>query len=659
MKALLCGYCAGREQGSSHDMYKLVQDMPRAMKWAILLLMDVFWVPVALLIAFVLHTSTLGVMNFPLVNKFAAIALMGISALLSIITNTYRIQLKSYERRAVGLTAIHTFALGGFAFVLDRLAEYGSAWSVFVIFMLSYFLLAVSARVILLQVLLAIHRLKTEQTRVMVYGAGATGRQLVAALRTDDRIHPVGYIDDDRALQGSMVQGLRVHSPSEIQRLVIRKKADRILLAMPSMPRAELIKLSQELENNGFIVQSLPSFGQLAQTGNVVETLQPVVPGRFIGRSTLDKEISVSISSYAGKSLLVTGAGGSIGSELCRQIIMNKPKKLVLYELSEPALYAIYEELKTLQDEDRVTTVPVLGTVTDKNLVRKVVMEHGIETIVHAAAYKHVPIVERNVFSGVTNNVFGTKTLAEAAIDCNVESFIFVSSDKAVRPSSMMGATKRIAELVIKDSSETAVNGNLNTTFTMVRFGNVIGSSGSVVPLFQDQIRRGGPITLTHPDVTRFFMTVPEAAQLVLQAGTSGKNGELFVLDMGEPMRIEELATRLTKAAGLTVRNEDCPDGDIEFHYIGLRDGEKLHEELTMGRKQRSTIHPKIFEAYETWPSSDRIEQMLFDLKSAVENLDEAQLKVVLLKSSLPVVSTAEQGIGNGDAFNAIDNQSV
>jgi len=608
-------------------MYQLVKDMPRALKWAFLLLMDVFWVPIALLIAFVLHTSTLGVMDFPLVNKFAAIALMGVSMLLSIVTNTYRIQLKSYERRAVGLTAIHTLALGLFAYVLDRLAEYGSAWSVFLIFMLSYFLLAVSARVILLQALLAVHRLGTDQIRVLVYGAGETGRQLVAALRTDENILAVGYVDDNRSLQGSLVQGLRVHSPQVIQALARRKRADRILLAMPSLPRSELIQRSRELEMQGLVVQSLPSFAQLAQGKAIADQLESVVPGRFLGRDALDGELSIASSVYANRSVLISGAGGSIGSELCRQVVLTQPSKLVLFEVSEHALYEIHRELLVLTKDAGVRLIPVLGSVTNEQHVQRALAEHKVEVVLHAAAYKHVPIVEQNIFAGVENNVFGTQVLASEAVKANVHRFIYVSTDKAVRPSSVMGATKRIAELLIKDMARKAELSNHTTIFSMVRFGNVIGSSGSVLPLFEEQIRKGGPVTLTHPEMTRYFMTIPEAARLVLLAGSFADSGDLFILDMGEPIKIADLARQMIEAAGYAVRSHDDPQGDIEIAVTGLRPGEKLHEELMLGEGKTAKVHAKILKAEEPWLSEVEVASAMRGLKEKVDQFDNEGLQ--------------------------------
>jgi len=610
-------------------MYKLVLDMPRFLKWSILLLMDVFWVPVALLIAFVLHSNTLGVMDFPLVNRFAALTLMGISALLSIVTKTYRIQLKSYERRAVGLTAFHTLALGAFAYLLDQLSGYGSAWSVFVIFMLSYFLLAVSARVILLQALLAVHRLGSEQVRVLIYGAGATGRQLAAALRMDESVIAVGYIDDNRDLHGSMVQGLRVYSSHNILELAQRKRADRVLLAMPSAPRSHIIRLSEQIQGLGLVVQSLPSFAQLTSGKSVFELLEPVIPGKFLGRDSLDDELSIASHLYRGKNVLVSGAGGSIGSELCRQLVLTRPSRLILFESSEHALYTIQNELKALALDTNVEVIPILGSVIDPGFVRDVISKWQVDVILHAAAYKHVPIVERNVLSGIKNNVLGTHTLSLQALQGGVERFIFVSTDKAVEPNNVMGATKRVSELII-DKLAKQDGGNTGTVFSMVRFGNVIGSSGSVLPLFRDQINRGGPVTITHPEMTRFFMTISEAARLVLLAGSIGESGDLLVLDMGEPVKINELAEQMIQAAGLTVRNADNPRGDIEIVVTGIRPGEKLHEKLMIGEGEKSTTHPKIIKANEPVAPSSVFEPNLAKLLNAIESGDEKTARQLL-----------------------------
>ncbi len=611
-------------------MYAFVTTLPRQAKWAILLAMDILWAPAALLAAFVLHHNSLAIMDFPLVNKLALPLLMGIAALLALVTNTYRIQLKAYETRAMMLTAMQTFLLGIAAMIMDELAQYGTPLSIFLIFMMIYFLGTVAMRVILLQALLAVHRRGGGQVRVLVYGAGSTGRQLAAALRTDETIFAVGYIDDNKSLHGSMVQGLRVHPPQKIEQLIRTRRVDRVLIAMPQMSRPRMIQLSRRLEAMGLDVETLPSFAQMAQGTTIVEQLRPVTPGQFLGRAALDEDMPGGAAAYAGRTVMITGAGGSIGSELCRQLVACRPAKVLLFELSEHALYTIDMELQALTEGQGFPVVPVLGSVADDGLVRQVIAQHGVEVIVHAAAYKHVPMVEMNPIVGVSNNVIGTLTLASAAADAEVERFILVSTDKAVRPRNTMGASKRLAEIVIQDLARKRAEAGRGTLFSMVRFGNVIGSSGSVIPLFEEQISKGGPITLTHRDVTRYFMTIAEAARLVLVAGSFGEGGDVFVLDMGDPVPIFDLAQKMIEAAGYTVRDKNNPTGDIEIVLTGLRPGEKLHEELMIGQGELTTLHPKIMKARERQLSEIEVASALKSLREALATRDDVMLRSVL-----------------------------
>ncbi len=611
-------------------MYDFVTTIPRQAKWAFLLTIDVVLAPIALMAAFALHHNSLAVLDFPLVNKLALPLLMGIAALLAIVTNTYRIQLKAYETRAMMLTALQTLLLGLSAVILDQLAKYGTPLSVFLNFTMIYFLGAVAFRVILLQLLLAVHRRGTSQMRVLVYGAGSTGRQLAAALRTDETIFPVGYIDDNKSLHGSMVQGLRVHSPKKISHLIRTRRVERVLIAMPQMSRPRMIQLSRRLENMGLGVETLPSFAQMAQGSTIVEQLRPVIPGQFLGRAALDEELPGGAAAYAGRTVMITGAGGSIGSELCRQVLTFRPKKLVLFEMSEHALYTIDMEMKALIEGIKIPIVSVLGSVMDQAHVAKVMEDEGVQVVLHAAAYKHVPLVEQNAIVGAANNVLGTLALATAASDTGVERFILISTDKAVRPTNTMGASKRLAEIVVQNLARRRVEAGKGTIFSMVRFGNVIGSSGSVIPLFEEQISKGGPITLTHKDVTRYFMTIPEAARLVLVAGSFGEGGDVFVLDMGDPVPIHDLAQQMIKAAGYSVRDGANPNGDIEIMMTGLRPGEKMHEELMIGKGELTTLHPKIMKAREGQLSEIEVAAAIKGLRSAVDARDELALRVVL-----------------------------
>jgi FlaA1/EpsC-like NDP-sugar epimerase len=366
-------------------------------------------------------------------------------------------------------------------------------------------------------------------------------------------------------------------------------------------------------------VQALPSFAQLIGEEALVDKLTPVAPQNFLGRATRDVPLQEASGSYQDRVVLVSGAGGSIGSELCRQVLACRPRKLVLYELSELALYTIHQELVQQVEGTDIELVPVLGSVTDPRQVRMVLAHHGVQVVLHAAAYKHVPLVEANPLPGLANNVFGTQTLARAAARCGVERFILISSDKAVRPTNVMGASKRMAELVVQDLATR----HPGTIFTMVRFGNVLGSSGSVVPLFQDQISRGGPVTVTDPRVKRYFMTIREAVQLVLQAGAEAQGGEVFVLDMGEPVSILQLARQVIESAGYSVRDEACPDGDIAIDIIGLRPGEKMEEELTLSPDLITTRHQKIFCAREAVLSEIEVAALIRGLRQAVAAGDE------------------------------------
>jgi FlaA1/EpsC-like NDP-sugar epimerase len=421
------------------------------------------------------------------------------------------------------------------------------------------------------------------------------------------------------------VAGLSVLSPARIEQIVRDKEIDRVLLAMPSASAPKQMQIARRLQSLGLDVLTLPSFAQLVGTEALVDNLAPVTADKFLGRKKVSEEVRDGVEAYAERSILVTGAGGSIGSELCRQLMTYAPRKLVLFDVSELALYEIDRELRARPDISKTEIIPVLGSVTDSRATRSAVADHGIEVVVHAAAYKHVPLVEANPVAGMVNNVLGTRTLADAAEEAGVGRFILISTDKAVRPTNVMGASKRLAELVVQDLAKRS----RKTSFSMVRFGNVLGSSGSVVPLFREQIQRGGPLTLTHEDVTRYFMTISEAAHLVLLAGSfsspgTAGGGDVFVLDMGKPMRIRDLAEQMITAAGYTVRDETRLDGDIEIQMIGLRPGEKMREELLIGAGLLTTPHSKILRARETSLSELDMAKALQSLRNAMATGEQA-----------------------------------
>jgi len=472
---------------------------------------------------------------------------------------------------------------------------------------------------------------KGTAARVAIYGAGHAGARVCSVLLGGPDFHPVAFIDDKKSLQGSNINGIRVYGSESLPELVRHRRIDRVLLAMPSTSRRRRREILTQLEPLGVHVQSLPNLSDLISGKAQISELCDVDVSDLLGRDPVPPKPKLFGSCIRGKCVLVTGAGGSIGAELCRQIIRLSPTRLVLFEMSELALYNIERELEEIAAHEQLVLeiVPLLGNAHHRHRVREVLATFGVQTVYHAAAYKHVPIVEYNVVEGIHNNVISTWYTAEAALETGVETFVLVSTDKAVNPANVMGATKRLAELVLQALQERTTQ----TRFCMVRFGNVLASSGSVVPLFQNQIRRGGPVTVTHRDVIRYFMTIPEAAQLVLQAGSMAKGGDVFVLDMGRPVRIDDLARRLVNLMGLTVRDANNPDGDIEIEYTGLRTAEKLFEELLIGSNVTGTDHPMIMRAMEhrlPWP---KMQQILNDLLVALASFDCHRALALLTES--------------------------
>ena len=441
---------------------------------------------------------------------------------------------------------------------------------------------------------------------LLIYGAGHSGMQIASALRQSGQYFLAGYVDDSPQYQGSSINGLMVYGPHEIKRLIDTHGVSDILLAMPSIGRSRRNQILTDLRSHQVHVRSLPDLVDLAQGRVSVLDIKELAPDDLLGREPVTPDQELLEKNILGKVVLVSGAGGSIGSELCRQILQVNPSKLLLLDHSEYSLYRIEAELSAYlgsQSSIKTELIPLLGSVRDTGRLEHVFKRWQIDTVYHAAAYKHVPLVEHNPAEGLQNNVLGTLNLAQIAKDHGVSHFVLISTDKAVRPTNVMGATKRFAELVLQALAD--LQDGSKTCFSMVRFGNVLDSSGSVVPLFRDQIKAGGPVTLTHPEVTRYFMTIPEAAQLVIQAGAMANGGEVFVLDMGEPVKIYDLAHRMIELSGLTVRDPETGVGDIEIVISGLRPGEKLYEELLIGENPIPTPHPRIMMAREdflTWP---------------------------------------------------------
>jgi FlaA1/EpsC-like NDP-sugar epimerase len=456
--------------------------------------------------------------------------------------------------------------------------------------------------------------------RVVIYGAGGAGVQLATGLARSGRYHPIAFIDDNISLHGSTINGLEVFPARELETLVRDEGVAAVFLALPSQTRRRRQEILKAIEPLNLLVQTVPDYADILAGHARVEDVRDVDAGDLLGRDPVPPNAKLLDACIHGKVVMVTGAGGSIGSELCRQIIRLRPAQLLLFEMSELALYNIDRELRILIASEALSVdlVPLLGDAHHKHRVREILQIYGVQTIYHAAAYKHVPIVEQNVVEGIYNNIFSTWNAAEAALESRVETFVLISTDKAVNPTNVMGATKRFAEIVLQGLQSRGSH----TRFCMVRFGNVLESSGSVVPLFREQIRKGGPVTVTHKDVIRYFMTIPEAAQLVLQAGSMGKGGDVFVLDMGKPVRIADLAKRMVSLMGLTVRDDENPDGDVEIVYTGLRPAEKLFEELLIGNNVTGTEHPMIMRAMEhslPWP---QIQQVLDELSVALAKFD-------------------------------------
>jgi FlaA1/EpsC-like NDP-sugar epimerase len=602
-------------------MYDFVNWLSRSQKQAIILVLDVVLVPIALVATALLLFGSRLSPDWMLDNWFVIVALMAACTLLSVTLRLPRIQMKSYEITAMGRSAILAAGLGLLLVLLNGRPGTILPTTGPVIFGAMFLLLSAAARLVLLQALLRIYRDGAPLTRVLIYGAGATGAQLVLALRAHARIRPVAFVDDNVVLHGMVVAGLKVRPTQQLDTLLKDLSIDRVILAMPSLSSPSRAQIARRIADLGVEVQSVPSFAQLVGEEEIISQLAPVLPTTFLGRSDLGDQLAGGCAAYRGRSVLITGAGGSIGSELCRQVLNCRPSRLVLMELSEYALYTIDSELRALVGGLDCEIVPVLGTVTDRRQVRHVLETYGVEVILHAAAYKHVPMVETNPLAGIANNVLGTNTLAREALEYGVGRFILVSSDKAVRPAGIMGATKRLAELIVADLAREATG----TVFATVRFGNVLGSSGSVVPRFREQIARGGPVTLTDPGITRYFMTAQEASRLVLWAGTMAQGGEIFVLDMGKPVRIADLARQVIEASGSTVRDAGNPGGEIDIAVTGLRPGEKLHEELSISGELRKTGHNKLFRSEERALSKFELARALHALRKAVASGDGAR----------------------------------
>ena len=466
---------------------------------------------------------------------------------------------------------------------------------------------------------------------VLIYGAGAAGHQLANSLLDSDLINVKGFLDDDKKLIGNLVSGIEIFAESSIIHLIEKFHISDIFLALPSLNRSRRQNIISSLAKYNVHVQTIPSLQQLI-SGESIDNIKELSIEDILGREVVEHNEQLIEKISKNQIILISGAGGTIGSEISKQLLLNNAKKILLLENSEFALYKINQDLIKIQkelDESSTEIIPVLGNAADQANIENIFQDHEINIVFHAAAYKHVPLVEANPFAGVSNNIFSTLTLAKLANRYSVSRFVLISTDKAVRPTNIMGASKRISELILQNI---ASKKSTKTIFSMVRFGNVLDSSGSVVPLFREQIKTGGPVSVTHKNITRFFMMISEASSLVIQAGALAKRGEVFLLDMGEPVKILDLAKNMISLSGLQIKDKRNPDGDIEIIFSGLRPGEKLYEELLVNGKSEKTIHPKIYSANENFYSDKETQKILNELKFSIKNKNEAQLKLTLSK---------------------------
>ena len=612
---------ARQEASVTHRLFKGAMNLARWQKRAIVLSVDIVLCIVAALVAFSLRMGALDFPILPVLVYLAVAVPLFIPIFLAL--RVYRSVVRFIGGRSLRELALATaFYTGPLAVVFLFGGIAGIPRTIAIIHPMVFFGFVVSSRLLARFVFAesALARGKLPSAKpVLIYGAGSAGKQLAAQLDHEKGFRLVAFVDDDIRLSGEKVDGVSIHHSAQLKEVVEENEITLVLLAMPSITRRRRREILVELGDMHVQVKTLPGFGQLVDREVSVSDLRDVKIEDLLGRDPVPPNELLLTRAITGKVVMVTGAGGSIGSELCRQIIRLAPSRLVLVEFNELGLYAIDKELNAIGEElaEKVDIVPQLNSVVDREAMRAVFDACQPQTVFHAAAYKHVPLVEANPLEGLRNNVIGTTNVASLAKATGSERFILVSTDKAVRPTSIMGASKRICELALHDLA----NQGSETRFAMVRFGNVLGSSGSVVPLFRDQISQGGPITLTHRDITRYFMTIPEAAQLVIQAGGMATGGEVYLLDMGEPMRIHDLAVTMVHLSGLSVKIADNPNGDIEIREVGLRPGEKLYEELLIGAEAQETRHPKIFKARDnTRHLPDELEALMIALAQGDED---------------------------------------
>lgn len=611
------------------SMIDQLPSLSRRQKWLGFWALDTALVPVVLYCALMLRYGSVTPLNLA-PGSWALLPMMTVlGSGVVYVLRLPRIKLHTFEHRAIlqiGITAAFLSTLG---IVCSMALELRAAFSVPLVFGPLFFLAVVMFRLLALYLVIFLSEQRSGGKRVpvIIYGAGSGGIQMAAALRQSHEARPVLFVDENPALHGLMISGLLVYDPAQLKSLIARYNVERILLAILSISQERQKALVRELSDLPVEVQFLPSYVDMMAGNLKWDPLSPVSPDQLLGRDKVALDTPEIAKAYAGRVVMVTGAGGSIGAELCRQLLECQPVRIVLFEQGEFALYSIDRELRDRAQQNGIAIATQLGSVTNKARVAKVIADEGVDIILHAAAYKHVPLVEANELEGARNNVVGTQTVADCADDAGIERMILVSTDKAVRPTNIMGATKRMAELVVQDIQTRASH----TKFAMVRFGNVLGSSGSVLPLFQSQIEAGGPVTVTHTEVTRFFMTIPEAARLVLLAGAYATGGDVFVLDMGTPQKIINIAKQMITLSGRTVKDPETGIGDIAIEITGLRPGEKLYEELLIDQANLiTTPHPKILRAEEQKLSQLEVAGMIRELQASIAAGDPKRLRLLI-----------------------------
>lgn len=608
-----------------------VTRLPRSVKSAMVLATDIILLPMSLWAAFGFRLGVFDVGGLFAVDGalsrlslFDILVVLFASGLLLAFFKLYRIKLHAIDLDAIFRIAVYSLCIMAIASVGAFFLQSGFPRSVPVYFGAIFFILAIGVRLVALRVLQALASVGNIRKPIAIYGAGAAGIQLAASLKQSREVVPTMFLDDNPALHGMIISGCRVKPFSVLERAIKDGRVKQVLIAIPSLSVSRRAAIVEKLTQFGCEVLTVPSYVDLVSGKSTVTDLRSVTIDELLSRDRVDLNLPEIAGAYAGRSIIVTGAGGSIGAELCKQLVSCKPSRIVLFERSEPALYEVERQLREAGDDRRMIVDMRLGSVTDPAAVKDAIDRFDVDVVLHAAAYKHVPIIENNEVEGARNNIIGTKTVVDAAVEANIERFILVSTDKAVRPANVMGATKRMAELVVQDGQRRAQD----TKFSMVRFGNVLGSSGSVVPLFTNQIAVGGPVTVTHEEVTRFFMTIPEASRLVLLAGAFSQGSDLFVLDMGEPIKIVDLARRMIELSGRTICTTDNPEGDIAIAIVGLRPGEKLYEELLLDDDSLvQTPHEKILRASAAHRSDDSTSEMIERVQVAIAERDAAAIR--------------------------------